>query len=321
MFRTIGNTGQQTNHYWFRKLSVPEIHSHSVSAKLLRDTRVISNAIRFTRAIVLFQYSVHMIHRMVASSNCHLRLIVIHAMWSCAIACTTMHTHEPLHGYYCPNGQLANIPGIGQQQCTGHCLINQACRVMSYNKKERNCILGEVPCAVAANHSDYVLTVFRQNLTIDPTIRKPKSDPLPARTVDTHVTLHEAVCIMEIGEDIFIGHGEPHWLCFIAKDGAPASYINGSLFLTVDPCCTLAWVPYVPGSTLLRNAVRCGYFTTEGHTYCARIWRPDKARMLFGYYLSSTELAYYAFYGFQETPYFDILIQVWTTFHVRVMVW
>ena len=251
---------------------------------------------------------------MASQSNCrYFRCIVIYAMWCCTIACRTMYASSPANGFYCPSGNLRNISDIGQQQCTRYCLTDKACRVMSYNTKYRICLLGETPCVVATSHPDYMLMIFRSNLDIDPIIWKPKSNPLPARTVDTRVTRHEALCRTQDGDDLLIGHGEPHAASYTTlEDGSGATHYGGSV-LTVHPAYTLAWVPYVAGSPLPKNAVPCGYLTTEGHTYCAQKWRPDIERMLFGYYRVVKQIAYYAYWGTKETTEMDILIRVWTT--------
>ena len=88
---------------------------------------------------------------------------------------------------------------------------------MSYNQKDRVCVLGEIACDVAAMHPEYMLMVFRFEITVDCIIWKPKSDPFPSRTIYTrHVTYTytEALCDKQVGPDFLIGHCRADYFSF-----------------------------------------------------------------------------------------------------------
>ena len=231
----------------------------------------------------------------------------INTIWS--VAHMKMYTNRPLNGFHCPDGSLNNISDIDQQQCAHHCLIHQACRVMNYNPKDRVCLLGETTCNAADSHPNYMLMVFRHKFDVECAIWKPKSDPLPSRTVDTRIGKHEALCSMKIGTDILIGHSTPSYKCYFVVNGNVEGHLN-SYVLTVSQSCTLAWVPYIAGSPLPEKALVCGHLTLSGPTYCARVWRPDIGRMLYGYYPNGHDVALYAYLGLQESPQMDILTVV-----------
>ena len=245
----------------------------------------------------------------VPSNRFHFCLLLIHVLLHCAVSCTVMYTNRPLNGFYCDNGFLNNITDIAQQQCTRRCLIHQACRVMSYNRKDRVCILGATPCDVAMNHPNYMLMVFRADPTKECVVWKRNSSPLPNRAVETRLTARKALGRKQIGSDIFIGHGSPNNYAFFIVNGIGQQHMEWFV-LTVNPTCTMAWVPHTAESTLPKNALECGHISDVGPTYCARIWRPDLVRMFFGYYHTGHKVAYYAYHGAQRSTELDILFRV-----------
>ena len=231
-------------------------------------------------------------------------------MQTSVLAYMVLHTNRPLNGFYCPNGLLKNISNIGQQVCLRHCLLHPSCRVLSYNQRDRFCMLGEIPCDVAENHTGYMLMVFKPNVSEVCSIWKPKSKPLPSHTVDTHVGDHEALCRKKIGTTILIDHGRPYGRGKFAENGVVYLEDDPSV-LTVSPFCTLAWVPHTAGSTLPENAVLCGHLNNVIPTYCARIWT-ENGRVKFGYYPFGHTVAYYMYIQkrARESSEMDILIRV-----------
>ena len=237
-------------------------------------------------------------------------LILTYILWVRVLGYMNFYTDRPLSGFYCPGGLLKNISDIDQQLCTRHCLFHPACRVLSYNQRGRFSMLGEIPCNVAETHTAYMLMVFKPTLSGDCSIWKPKSDPLPSRTVDTHLGDHEALCRKKIGSSILIGHGRPSEkaVTLFVENGKIIKE-HGSSVLTVGPSCSLAWMPYIAGSTLPEKAVLCGYLNNIGPTYCARIW-PSEDKVRFGYYPIGHAVAYYKFNGPRESSEMDILIEL-----------
>ena len=221
----------------------------------------------------------------------------------------TMYTNRPLNGFCCPDGNFENITDIDQPQCTRRCLINQACKVMSYNPTDRVCILGDVACDVAVRQPNYMLMVFRAEFSLDCSVWRPKTNPFSARTVDTRVgNLHEAVSGKQVEVDFLVGHGRPEIPpSSFVRNGREVSYQDVSV-LTVNPACTLAWVPYTAESTLPKNALVCGQIA--GPTYCAQMWRPDVQRMIYGHYPDGGTAGYYAYYGVKSVAEIDILTRV-----------
>ena len=238
--------------------------------------------------------------------------IIVQTLWCCVVGYTTMYTNRPLNGFYCPGAYHPNITDIDQQQCSRHCVIHQACRVMSYNPIDRVCTLGEIPCNVAVSHPNYMLMVFRVELSVDCIIWEPKSFPFPDRTVYYISTYPQAVCGKQVGSDFLIGHGRGDHNSYFGVRNADQHYHMESFVLTVNPLCTLAWVPYIAGSTLPANALVCGHLTAAGPTYCARIRMLHNGNIiiLFGYYSEWYKVAYYAFYRTKESAEMDILTRV-----------
>ena len=116
------------------------------------------------------------------------------------------------------------------------------------------------------------------------------------------------LCRKQIGEDILTGYARPSKVAIIAVNGRKEKFW-GSSVLTVEPTCTLAWVPYTARSALPVKALQCGHLTAVGHVYCARVWRPDVGRMFFGYYPVGKK-AYYAHHVALGSSKMDILTKV-----------
>ena len=227
------------------------------------------------------------------------------------LAYTSQYTKRPLNGFYCPNGLLRNISGINQQLSTRHCLFHQACKVLSYNQNERFCVLGEIACSVADSDPNYMLMVFRPNISEDCSIWKPTSNPLSSRTVDRQDEENKKLCCKNNGTNIYFGHCRTRDMIGKFVANGKLHKTTGTSVLTVNHFCTLAWISYISGSTLPENAIRCGQLTDEGSTYCTRIWQPGLGRMFFGYYSIGDRVAEYAFSKVvRESKSMEILIQV-----------
>ena len=240
-------------------------------------------------------------------------VLMIHALWPGIYGYRTMYITRPKNGFYCRDGHLQIMTDADQQQCTRNCLINQACRVMSYNQKDHLCVLGEFASDVAVRHPEYMLMVFRSDHW-DRIIWKPKSGPFHSRTIYTrHVTYTytEALCGKQAGPDFLIGHGGADYFSYFSERSTGGQHYGmGSFVLTVNPVCTVAWIPFDAGSTILGNALLCGYLAAVGPTYCARMVRAEDKEITFGYYDEVDEMAYYAWGGLARATEMDILIRV-----------
>ena len=190
--------------------------------------------------------------------------IVSYVIWLNVLGRMELYTNRPINGFYCPGGLLKNISDIDQQLCTRHCLFHPACKVLSYNQRDRFCMLGEIPCNVAETHTGYMLMVFKPSVSEDCSLWKPNSDPLPSRTVGSHLGDHEALCHKKIETSILIGHGIPSERAKYFENGKLIKG-HGSSVLTVSPSCTLAWIH----PSRKRTGVRLQYIPRNMHTVFA----------------------------------------------------
>ena len=225
-------------------------------------------------------------------------------------SCRTKYSHPPLNGFYCPTGLLINITTTDQQQCVHQCLIQDGCRGLSYNQRDRVCLLIDSPCDVAEADLDYMMMVFREDPSEKCDVWQSwQSNTFPSRVIETRFGAHEGLTRLQIGSDLLTGRGRPYQTVSYYPYNGTEAILEGASVLTVNPSCTLAWLPYVVGSSLPENIVKCGNFS-DVPALCARHWRFTASRMFFGYYPIGDDGAYYAYWGVQRPTEFDILIEV-----------
>ena len=112
--------------------------------------------------------------------------------------------------------------------------------------------------------------------------------------------------------DLLTGRGRPFQTVsyYAYPYKGTEAILEGASVLTVSPSCTLAWLPYVVGSSLPENIVKCGNVSGVP-ALCARHWRFTASRMFLGYYPIGDDGAYYAYWGVQRPTEFDIFIEVY----------
>ena len=66
---------------------------------------------------------------------------------------------------------------------------------------------------------------------------------------------------------------------------------HNSEFLTVDPACTLLWIPYAAGRVFPNGVISGGHLADGSPTYVTKVTHDTV--LSFGYYDTKSELAYY----------------------------
>ena len=230
-------------------------------------------------------------------------------------SCVHKYTNGPMNGYYCNIGHYANISTNNQLQCTDMCIRDPSC----YNVVHESCLLGSKPCAVAVQHSDFLLMVFRWDETIQcPHWFPPPNDGvnLPSRLVENKppYTVHVAVGRIIQGTDIYPTHvahvsSQAVGWAVLGVGNVVSEDINYDL-LSVSPNCTLAWLPYSPGDRVPLRALPIGMLSDTGPTYSIRFRREDINADAYGVYIPGQSVGYSPHFGGTSVTGIDILVKV-----------
>ena len=78
-------------------------------------------------------------------------------------------------------------------------------------------------------------------------------------------------------------------------------------FLTVDPACTLNWMPYTAGNLLPDGVISGGRLPDGSTTYVIKVMN-DNGRGSFGYYNAKSQQGYYALRIAGTTRQMELLI-------------
>ena len=80
-------------------------------------------------------------------------------------------------------------------------------------------------------------------------------------------------------------------------------------FLTVDPACTLNWMPYTAGDLLPDGVISGGRLPDGSTTYVIKVMS-DHGRASFGYYNVKSQQGYYALRNAGTTRQMELLISL-----------
>ena len=81
-------------------------------------------------------------------------------------------------------------------------------------------------------------------------------------------------------------------------------------FLTVDPTCTLPWMPYMAGELLPDGIIRGGRLSDGSATYAIKMISDDGSAS-FGYYNAESQQGYHLFHSMNTTFQLESLVSLW----------
>ena len=200
-------------------------------------------------------------------------------------------------------------------------MIDPRCWVISYHFVNRSCSLGAEPCVAADEYPDSLLVIYQDRLneqciTWIPPLNDPGYRYFSKRLVETspHHGRHYAVGRMVTGSDIRLGtvdfpsadRGLLVIVDRVRKEMEPTNYE----LLSVNPKCTLAWVPYKAGDAIHAGALKHGYMAGEGHSYSIRAYLADINTYVYGEYISGDCVGYHPYYGVSTLNEMYILAEI-----------
>ena len=230
--------------------------------------------------------------------------------------CDVKYTKQPTDGHRCvtsPNTEVT-LWQTERPQCIWKCLKLKTCRYINHNHDTIQCDLGLDNCE-----------------SLVPAVGVATSVSGPPRDTCVHWGLrHElgrvpveerflqnVIYLVRIRREntLLVGKFNPFVGGFWANNEGvrfwPVLETDPDIkFLTMDPACTLLWMPYTAGEKLPIGAVSGGLLSDGSTTYVSNVNRDD-GRLSFGHYNTDAALVYYGWTGVLTKTSMDILVLLW----------
>ena len=224
------------------------------------------------------------------------------------IACDFKFTRKPLHGHFCTttsNNTEITFWQTDRPHCMSNCVWMKTCRYMNHNYDTGQCILGFDQCETLVPVVHGTVNVFgppRDNCLS----WGPKNEP-GRYPVNEPILAGRAW----IGDALVVGKVDPvpaqvgtYWGVTEGRQvGISGTEVE---YLTMNPVCTMSWIPFVAGEELPAVVVKGGHLSDGSVTYVCRV--NHYGTLIIGYYDDGTKLAYYANRGTQMTITVEILV-------------
>ena len=236
-------------------------------------------------------------------------ILIFCSQYLCVIPCLQKYTQNPMYGYHCvtPTDSVVTVWQTDRPQCVWKCLILATCHYISHHYATRECYLGLSKCEALTPVDGGVVNVFgppRDTCVHWGSSQEPGRVPVGAQG-------HIRLARIKIGDTLLIGffnvNNEKFWA---NNDGArvgPVYETDQDIeFLTIDPVCTLPWMPYRAGGLLPAEVISGGHLSDGSPTYVVKVIHSGTE--LFGYYDTGSELAYYEIGGARTTTSMEMLV-------------
>ena len=246
--------------------------------------------------------------------------VIFHILISCShtlsiIACDVKYTKQPIYGYRCvatSNTGIITQWRSNRSRCAWECLKIKTCRYINHNYDTGQCGLGLGKCESLVPTVDVAVSAFgppRDTCVHWGSIQE--HGRVPVEVQDRKVRY---LARIKTQDTLLVGKFRPESGTFLANnEGESVGPIHESdqriEFLTMDSACTLPWMPYAAGAILPAGAIGGGLLPDGSTTYVCKVTRG--ARLVFGYYNTEAELAFYEWYGPRTKTSMDILVLLW----------
>ena len=234
--------------------------------------------------------------------------LLLYSQYLIVGACTYKFTKKPLYGYRCTDNSNTEVTVLqaDRPQCVWKCLRLEACRHINHNHGTMQCFLGLGNCEALTPAFGCAVNIFghpRDSCLHWGSRQDPGRVPIeiPGQSYLARIKEGNTLLIgkFDIGPTRFWGNNEGVVV-------GPEYDTNQIEFLTVDPACTLLWIPYTVGDSLPSVVITGGHLSDGSITYASKIIIGDYQG--FGYYNSRTELAYHEWGGAQTTTSMELMV-------------
>ena len=245
----------------------------------------------------------------------HLFLLCSHIL--SVNVCYIRYTKQPTAGHRCvaSSNTEVTLRQTARPQCVWRCLNLNTCRYINHNYNTGQCDLGLDKCESLVPAIGVVVSVFGPPRDV---CVHWGSRHEPGRVVVELQFSNNIRYLARIAKDdtVLVGKFNPKFGRFYGNNegervGPVLETEQDIAFLTMDPACTLQWMPYTVGG-LLSFGVVSGGLLPDGSTtymYVSKVTH-DEVRLSFGYYNTKAEFVYYELAGARTKTSMEILVLV-----------
>ena len=227
-------------------------------------------------------------------------------------ACPHKYIQKPLFGYHCVTrlDSMVTAQQTDRPQCVWKCLILETCHNINHNHVTRQCDLGLSKCESLIPVDGGVVNVFGPPR--DTCVHWGSSQE-PGR-VPVEIPGQVRLARIKIGDALLVGkftiNNEKFWANNEGIQVGPVYETDQDIeFLTVDPACTLPWMPYRAGGLIPADVIGGGHLSDGSTTYVVKVLHNDA--QTFGYYNARSELVYYDYRGANTKNSMEVLVLLW----------
>ena len=230
--------------------------------------------------------------------------------------CLTRYITNSIDGYVCKTSVYTNFSDVGFHRCIGSCIVNETCWMAAYNHDGRYRLLANDPCVSADIDSKFSMTVLKVEeshqcvhwTSFSSTFGK--ENGYPTRAIRLHGGRDDTIGRAMYGPDMLTG-----WSTSSQYEAYLIGW-NGRILLPeydvllVGNDCVTAWVPYMIGDPMPRQAVVAEVNRDGRNVYAFRKIIEDGIAC-YGSYTEGSALGYYEASGVQSTTDIHLLVELY----------
>ena len=243
----------------------------------------------------------------------HILLLCSHSL--SAFACDVIYTMQPSYGNRCVASSNTEVSlwQTDRPQCVWKCLKLKTCRYINHNHGTGQCDLGLDKCESLIPAVGIAVNAFGPPR--DTCVRwgsRQEHGRVPVELQNSRI-----IYLARITTDdaLVVGkfHVNPSGQFWANNEGVPIGPVYETdrdiEFLTMEPTCTLPWMPYTAGGILPDGAISGGHLPDGSVAYVSKVTHNDL--LAFGYYNTKTQLVYYEMGGAKTKASMEILVLLW----------
>ena len=252
----------------------------------------------------------------------HILLLCSHLL--SANVCDVEYTKQPTNGHRCvaSSNTEVTLRQTDRPQCMLKCLQLKTCRYINHNYDTGQCDLGLDKCESLVPAIGVEVNVFGPH--------RDACEHWAPRQRLGHVLVEVSIpgdvmylARIKIDKTLLVGKFINGWFWGNNEGVRVEIYEAENVdFLTMNPACTLAWIPYTAGDLLPVGAISGGLLPHGSITYVSKVTHNDLP--VIGYYNTQTELVYYELAGAHTKKSMEILVLLWeflflANWHIRCL--
>ena len=211
--------------------------------------------------------------------------------------CEVKYTKQPTDGHRCVASSNSEVSlRQDRPQCIWRCLKLQTCRYINHNYDTGQCDLGLDKCESLVPAVGVAVSVFgppRDTCVLWSS--RQEHEHVPVEVQYPGATVRHLARIKTY-DSLLVGKFLPeNGIFFANNEGENVGPIHEAdqdiEILTMDPACTLTWMPYTAGGLLPVGAISGGLLPDGSITYVCRVTQDGS--LTSGYHNTEAELAFY----------------------------